>query len=457
MNTLKLFKYCSILPYFNTANPLYSTSQTIKRYLHTSKNIMAAKRQRVENGNGVNFVNGDDTSGDSTFPHFATDAIHAGQDPKRWKSLAVTPLICMSSTFAQDKPGNCPGGFDYSRGGNPTRACLEECVAALEGAKYALAFGSGLAATQVVCQLLKAGEHIVTMDDLYGGTNRLFRRIIENLGITATFVDMTNLENLKKAIQPNTKLVWIETPTNPLLKLVDIQAASDIAHNANQDIVVAVDNTFSSPYFQRPLTFGADLVVHSATKYINGHSDVVMGLVAVDNEEIYKRLQFTQFAGGAVPSPFDCFLCNRGIKTLHVRMRQHMKNGLALARFLEKNPRVRSVSHPGLPSHPQYELALRQMKGYSGMLTFKHIGDLEESEKFLQSLKVFTLAESLGGFESLAELPGVMTHASVPEEQRKVLGIDNSLIRLSVGLEDVEDLIADLDKSLKAAIPDTML
>lgn len=329
-------------------------------------------------------------------------------------------------------------------------------MAGLEGAKHALAFGSGLAATQVVCQMMKAGDHMVTMNDLYGGTNRLFRRIIANLGIEASFVDLTKIENLEKAITPKTKLVWIETPTNPLMKLVDIQAVADIVHK-HPGMLVSVDNTFSSPYFQRPLTLGADMVVHSATKYINGHSDVVMGLIAMNDEEIHKRLSFIQMAAGAVPSPFDCFLANRGIKTLHLRMREHMKNALGLARFLEASPRVTKVNHPGLPSHPQYELGKRQMKGYSGMMTFCIKGGLEESTKFLKHLKIFTLAESLGGYESLAELPGVMTHASVPEEQRKELGIDNSLIRLSVGIENLEDLIADVDKALTAAVPESML
>ncbi|XP_054764370.2 cystathionine gamma-lyase-like [Lytechinus pictus] len=411
---------------------------------------MATKRQR----NDVNDEkNGAFPEPDYTpFPHFGTDAIHAGQDPEQWASNAVVPLISLSTTFKQEAPGVMPGGYEYSRGGNPTRTVLETCVAAIEGAKHALAFSSGLGATMAICHLLKTGDHLIAMDDIYGGTNRYFQKVLSNFGVQATFVDARYPEKVAEAMQENTKLVWVETPTNPTLKLVDIAAVSAIAHSQPGVILVA-DNTFSSPYFQRGLDLGADIVMYSATKYMNGHSDVVMGLVACNDDELHKKLHFQLYAAGSCPSPFDCFLVNRGLKTLHIRMRQHYKNGLAVATYLESNPRVRKVIYPGLPSHPQHDIFKKQMKGFGGMVTFYLQGDLENSKTFLQSIKVFTLAESLGGYESLAELPGVMTHASVPPEQRKVLGIDNSLIRLSVGLEDTEDLIQDLEQALKKAVP----
>ncbi|XP_071484414.1 cystathionine gamma-lyase-like [Diadema antillarum] len=409
---------------------------------------MASKRQRTSEENGSN-----DVDNFVPFPGFGTAAIHAGQEPEQWNSRAVVPPISLSTTFKQDSPGVMPGGYEYSRGGNPTRTCLESCVAAIEGAKHALAFSSGLGATMGICHLMQAGDHLISMDDIYGGTNRYFQKILSKFGVETTFVDARYPERVAAAMRPNTKIVWLETPTNPTLKVVDIKAVSDIAHR-QPGVAVVTDNTFSSSYFQRPLDHGADIVLYSATKYMNGHSDVVMGLVACNDEDIFKKLHFQLYAGGSVPSPFDCFLVNRGLKTLHVRMKQHYKNGLAVAKALESNPRVRKVIYPGLPSHPQYEVFKRQMKGFGGMVTFYLKGDLENSKVFLKSLKVFTLAESLGGYESLAELPGVMTHASVPPEQRKELGIDNSLIRLSVGLEDVEDLIQDLEQALKLAVPE---
>ncbi|XP_064605172.1 cystathionine gamma-lyase-like isoform X2 [Liolophura sinensis] len=344
-------------------------------------------------------------------------------------------------------------GFEYSRSGNPTRNCLEACIAALEGAKYAITFSSGLATTGSITQLLAAGDHIVSMNDLYGGTNRYFRQVASHMNIETSFVDATNLQVLEKAFRPNTKMVWIETPTNPTMKLVDLEAVTKLVKVKAPKAFVVCDNTFMSSYFQRPLDFGVDMVMHSLTKYMNGHTDSVMGAVALSDEDLHARLRALQNNIGSVPSPFDSYLVNRGLKTLPVRMRQHMTNGLAVAKFLEGNPRVIKVIHPGLPSHPQHELAKRQMRGYSGMVSFYLKGGLAESRIFLQTLKLFTLAESLGGFESLAELPSVMTHASVPEEDRADLGVTDNLIRLSVGLEDIEDLIEDLDKALKAAVP----
>ncbi|XP_038056173.1 cystathionine gamma-lyase-like [Patiria miniata] len=400
--------------------------------------------------------NGENSTGTkTTFPGFATAAIHAGQDPEQWASHAVTPLICMSTTFKQSAPGELKAGFEYSRGGNPTRKALEECIAAIDGGKYGLAFGSGLAATTAICQMLKTGDSLVCMDDLYGGTNRFFNRILINGGVKIKMVDACNMALVEAAIDSSTKMIWIETPTNPTLKLVDIEAICNVAHR--HDIIVVVDNTFASSYFQRPLDFGADIVLHSATKYANGHSDVVMGLISMKRDDLRDRLHFLQYASGGIPSPFDCFLVNRGLKTLHVRMRQHEKNAFAVATALEANPRVTRVTYPGLKSHPQHELAKKQMRGFSGMVTFRIKGELAQAQDFFKYIKVFTLAESLGGFESLAELPAIMTHASVPPEQRKELGIDDTLIRLSVGIEDAEDLVNDLTQALEKAVPASML
>ncbi|KAK2540570.1 Cth [Columba guinea] len=367
-------------------------------------------------------------------------------------------------------------GYEYSRSGNPTRNCLEKAVAMLDGAKYCLAYASGLAATLNITHLLKAGDMIICMDDVYGGTNRYFRKVAMKMGLNVVFVDCAKIECLEAAITPETKLVWIETPTNPMLKIIDIQACADVVHK-HKDVLLVVDNTFMSAYFQpvwiacnepectkaligliifisfqRPLSLGADICMYSATKYMNGHSDVVMGLVSVNCDDLYERLKFLQNALGAVPSPFDCYLCSRGLKTLQIRMKQHFHNALAVARFLESNPRVQKVIFPGLPSHPQHELVKRQCTGCPGMVTFYIKGNLENAATFLKNLKVFALAESLGGYESLAEHPAIMTHSSVPEEDREALGISDTLIRLSVGLEDEEDLLEDLDQALKAAI-----
>ncbi|XP_074077294.1 cystathionine gamma-lyase [Macrotis lagotis] len=385
------------------------------------------------------------------FAHFATQAIHAGQEPELWSSRAVVPPISLSTTFKQEAPG-CHAGFEYSRSGNPTRNCLEKAVAALDGAKYCLAFASGLAATLNITHLLKTGDHIICVDDVYGGTNRYFQRVAREMGLKISFVDCSKPKMLEAAITPETKLVWIETPTNPILKVIDIKGCAEVVHKHN-NIILVVDNTFMSAYFQRPLDLGADICMYSATKYMNGHSDVVMGLVSMNSEDLYKRLSFLQNSLGAVPSPFDCYLCLRGLKTLQIRMKQHFANGLAVAKFLETDPRVEKVIYPGLPSHPQYELIQRQCTGCPGMITFYIKGELAHAEAFLKNLKIFTLAESLGGYESLAELPAIMTHASVPKEDRKLLGISNTLIRLSVGLEDIEDLLKDISQALNAAHP----
>lgn len=313
-----------------------------------------------------------------------------------------------------------------------------------------MTFASGLGTQTAIISTLKTGDGIITGDDIYGGTNRLFRNLAVNMGIEVTFVDMTILKNFEAAIKPNTKLVWLETPTNPTMKVIDIRAIADIVHSKTKAILV-VDNTFLSAYFQRPLDLGADIVMYSLTKYMNGHSDVVMGSLATNNDELHEKLRYYQNATGIVPSPFDCYLVNRSLKTLSLRMERHFKSSLAVAHFLEAHEKVEKVIHPALPSHPQHKLALAQTFGHSGIMSFYiKNSDLAKSTKFLQALKVFTLAESLGGYESLAELPSVMTHASVPAEQRDELGINDKLIRISVGLEDVEDLIRDLDQALAA-------
>jgi len=383
-------------------------------------------------------------------PTFATRAIHVGQEPEQWESMAVVPPISLATTFKQDGPANFKM-YEYGRSGNPTRNTLEKVLASLEGAKYGLAFSSGLGTSTSIVHLLNSGDHIVSMDDLYGGTNRYLRKVADRMNIKTTFVDATNPENVENAIQENTRLVWIETPTNPTLKIVDIEKVAEVVHKRD-NIILVVDNTFLSSYFQRPLELGADIVMHSLTKYMNGHTDVIMGAAMTNSEDLHNRLRFLQNAIGPVPSPFDCYLVNRSLKTLHIRMRTHMENGLAVARFLETHPCVERVIHPGLPSHPQHELAKRQCYGHSGMLSFYIKGGLDESKAFFKNLKIFTLAESLGGYESLAELPALMTHASVSPEERKVLGIGDNLIRVSVGLEDVGDLIADLDEALRAAV-----
>uniref|UniRef100_A0AAF5PW21 cystathionine gamma-lyase n=1 Tax=Wuchereria bancrofti TaxID=6293 RepID=A0AAF5PW21_WUCBA len=387
------------------------------------------------------------------FPHFGTNAIHVGQEPEQWDTNQIIPPISLATTFKQPEPGK-PKKHDYSRSSNPSRDVLEKCLASLEEGEYCRVYSSGLAATMAITNALKSGDHIVCSDDVYGGTQRYFRKVsVPQHGLEVSFVDMTDLKTFGQALKNNTKMIWLETPSNPLLKVVDIAAVVGITKTFQNDILIVVDNTFMSPYFQRPLSFGADAVLHSITKYINGHSDVVMGAVITNNKTLDESLRFQQLAVGAIPSPFDCFLVNRGIKTLHVRMQAHMANAMQIATFLESNPRIERVFYPELQSHPQHEIHKKQTKGMSGMISFYLRGGLEESREFLSSLKIFILAESLGGFDSLAELPDAMTHASVPIEDRIKLGIRDNLIRISVGIEDVEDLIQDLDQALKKAIP----
>ncbi|KAL0901356.1 hypothetical protein ABMA27_006635 [Loxostege sticticalis] len=380
---------------------------------------------------------------------FASVAIHAGQDPEKWKSAAVVPPIVTATTFKQPATAEHTG-FKYARSGNPTRNTLEECLAALDGGKHAVTFASGLATTNTIVALLNKGDHVLSCDDVYGGTNRLFRNVSTRQGIEVTFTDFTDLDKVKNAIQDNTKMIWLETPSNPLLKVLDIAAVVKEVKKRG-DIIVVVDNTFLTCYLQRPLDFGADIVMYSLTKYMNGHSDVIMGAAVLNDSALVQKLRFLQNAMGAVPAPFDCYLVNRSLKTLALRMQRHRTSSLAIAKWLQQHPKVTEVMHPGLPTHPQHEIAKKQTSGHSGVFSFKHSGGLKESRKFLSSLKVFTLAESLGGYESLAGLPSLMTHASVPEQQRAELGITDSLIRLSVGLEDTEDLIEDLSQAFNAS------
>ncbi|KAL6257659.1 hypothetical protein P5V15_011237 [Pogonomyrmex californicus] len=382
----------------------------------------------------------------STELGFATTAIHAGQNPLQWSHCAVVPPLVMSSTFQQDSPAQ-HRRFSYGRSGNPTRNVLETCLAALEGGKHGLCFSSGLGTTTAITSLMKAGDHLIAGDDLYGGTNRYIQKCLSNQGVKSTFVDMTDVQNVVDAIQPNTKMIWLETPTNPMMKIIDVKALADSLKFSHPDIILVIDNTFLTCYFQKPLDLGADIVMYSLTKYMNGHLDIIMGAAITRRDDLAERLRFLQNAMGIVPSPFDCAMVNRSLKTLELRMQQHMKNCLAVAKFLESHPYVERVLHPYLPSHPQYELTLKQTSGHSGMLSFYLKGD---SVKFLKALKIFTLAGSLGGSESLAELPSIMSHASVPEDMRAKLGITDQLIRLSVGLETEQDLIADIKQALEA-------
>ena len=375
---------------------------------------------------------------------FGTRAIHAGQNPEPVTGAVMTPIF-MTSTYAQKSPGEHTG-YDYSRADNPTRAAYEACVASLEHANYGLAFSSGMATTDCILHLLKAGDQVVSSDDLYGGTFRLFDKVYRQLGIDFSYVDMSNPANVESAVTGKTKLIWIETPTNPLLKIADIAKITAIAKK--QSITTVVDNTFMSSYFQNPITLGADIVMHSVTKYMNGHSDVIGGALATNSQDLFERLKFLQKSVGAVPGPMDCFMVMRGLKTLHVRMERHAKNAMVIARFLEKHPKIDRVIYPGLESHPSHALARQQMSGFGGMITFFLKGNLQTAKTFLESVKLFTLAESLGGVESLIEHPAIMTHASVPAESRKALGILDTMIRVSVGIEDEADLVADLTQAL---------
>lgn len=371
---------------------------------------------------------------------FSTRAIHAGQQPDPTTGAIMTPIY-LTSTYVQESPG-VHKGWEYSRTHNPTRRAYENCIANLESGKFGFAFASGCAAATTVLHLLKKGDHIVAMDDMYGGTYRLFDKVLQNDGFEFSYVDLTVVENFAKAIKSNTKMIWLETPTNPTLKLTDIEAICKIAKPKN--IIVVVDNTFMSPYFQRPLELGADIVVHSATKYLGGHSDFVGGVAVTSDDKIAEKIAFLSNSMGAIQGAFDSFLALRSLKTLPIRMKAHQEGAIKVAAYLEAHPMVEKVVYPGLKSHPQHDLAKKQMSGFGGMITFFIKGGLEASRKFLESVQVFALAESLGGVESLIEHPAIMTHASVPAEQRKKLGIDDSLIRLSVGIEDIDDLLADL-------------
>lgn len=379
---------------------------------------------------------------------FGTRAIHAGQEPDPATGAIMTPIYA-TSTYVQESPG-VHKGFEYSRSQNPTRLAYEQCIANLEGGAKGLAFASGLAATSTLLDLFDSGDHIVAGDDLYGGTVRLFEKVRRrSAGLDFTFVDLNDFESLEKSIRPNTKMIWVETPSNPLLKLVDLKAIAEFAKQ--KGLLAVADNTFASPFIQRPLESGFDVVMHSATKYLNGHSDIVGGILVTREAELGDRLAYLQNAVGAVAGPFDSFLALRGLKTLHLRMERHSANALALAQWLEQHPLVEKVSYPGLASHPQHELARKQMNGFGGMITIFLKGGLEPARKFLESVKVFALAESLGGVESLIEHPAIMTHASIPPERRAELGISDGLVRISVGVEDVEDLRSDLEQALNAA------
>lgn len=382
---------------------------------------------------------------------FETKVIHVGEEPnfKEGGSGDVVIPIHLSSTFARKKVEEPTQGYEYSRTGNPTRKALERRLASLEDARFGLAFASGMAAeTTLALTMLRARDHVIAFDDLYGGTRRLFDRILsKNFQVEVSYVDARDPKNINRAIRENTRMIWLETPTNPLMKLCDIRAIAKISKKAN--ILLVVDNTFMTPYFQNPLLLGADMVVHSTTKYLNGHSDSVGGALMLSDENTYLPLKFNQNATGAILSPFDSFLVLRGIKTLAVRMKEHEKNAQQVADYLQEHPKVKKVNYPGLKSHPQYELAKKQMSGFGGMLSFEIVGGLKEAEQFLGNLKIFSLAESLGGVESLIEHPARMTHASVPPEIRKQIGITDSLIRISVGIENIDDLIKDLDQAFK--------
>ena len=380
---------------------------------------------------------------------FSTRAIHNGEEPdfREGASGDVAVPIHLATTFARLKASNPTAGYEYTRSLNPTRKALEEKLAALDGARYGLAFSSGLAAAStVIISLLKAGDNVIGFDDLYGGTRRLLSNVFINFDITVSYVDATIPENIEKAIKPETRLIWIETPTNPLLKIADIRAIAQIAKR--HGLILVVDNTFLSPYFQKPLSLGADVVVYSTTKYIGGHSDALGGSVVTNDENIYQKISYNQNAVGAVLSPFDSYLTLRGAKTLAIRMEQHQKNAIALAEYLQKSAKVKRVLYPGLKTHPHHEVAAAQTTGFGGVLSFELDGTLADAESFLSRLKLFSTAESLGGVESLAEIPSIMTHASVPKEVREKNGITDTLIRLSVGIEDTADLIADIKGAL---------
>ena len=377
--------------------------------------------------------------------HFKTLTIHAGQKPDATYGAVMTPIY-QTSTFAFRGADN-PPPFDYSRSGNPTRKALEDCIAALEGAAHGFVFGTGMAAETTFFAMYGPGDHLIVHDDLYGGTYRLLTKVIRQKGVAVDFVNLRDLDALRAAIRPETKCIWLETPTNPLMNLLDLKAIADIARP--RGVLTACDNTFCSPYFQRPLEFGIDVVMHSTTKYLNGHSDVVGGALVTNDGELAKQIYFLQNALGTCAGPMDCFLVLRGIKTLALRMEEHNRNAIEIARWLEAHPKVEVVLHPGLESHPQHALAKQRMKGYGGTFSFKVKGDRDEAFRLVSNTKLFTLAISLGGVESLIEHPWTMTHSSMPEDARAAAGITQNLVRVSVGLEDVQDLIADFESAFR--------
>jgi cystathionine beta-lyase/cystathionine gamma-synthase len=380
-----------------------------------------------------------------TPPRFGTRAIHAGQPADPQTGAVITPIYA-TSTYAQESPGKHKG-LDYGRSHNPTRWAYEKCVADLEGGKHGFAFSSGMATTSAILELLDAGSHVVALDDLYGGTRRVFERVRRrSAGHDFTYSTLASRDELMKALRPGTKMIWVETPSNPLLKLVDLAMVAEVAKS--RGIVAVADNTFASPWVQRPLEHGFDIVMHSATKYLNGHSDVISGVAATARDDLAEKLGFIQNAVGSVPSPFDCFLVTRGLKTLALRMQRHCENALAVAQWLEKHPKIEKVHYPGLPSHPQHALAKRQMAAGGGMVSAIVKGGEPAALRALERCQIFTLAESLGGVESLIEHPAIMTHASIPADVRKEIGISDALIRLSVGVEDCDDLVADLEQAL---------
>ncbi len=378
---------------------------------------------------------------------FSTDAIHAGQKPDPVTGAVITPIY-QTSTYAQEELGKHKG-YEYGRTHNLTRQSLEANIAALEKGKYGIAFSSGLAATHALMGLVKAGDHIIASNNVYGGTYRLFELIMKDYGLEFSWVNTSELKNIENAIRKNTRLVYLETPTNPMLNLTDLKGASEICRKNN--LISIVDNTFMSPYLQNPLTLGCDIVLHSSTKYLNGHSDVIGGIIVTNDEKIHDRLRYIQNAVGAVPSPFDCWLILRSTKTLAVRMERHNKNAIELANFLAESKIAKKVYYPGLPNHPQYELAKKQMRGFGGMIS-ADFGKVETAKALLKNVKIFTLGESLGGVESLISHPASMTHASVPKEERERMGLTDSLVRFSVGIEDIEDLIADIKNAIKEII-----
>jgi len=376
---------------------------------------------------------------------FATKAIHAGVEPDPTTGAIMTPIY-QTSTYVQESPGKHKG-YEYSRTHNPTRTALQNALAALENGKYGICYASGLAATDAVLKLFKPGDEIIATNDIYGGTYRIMKKIYEPFGLIFHFIDMSDISEIEKVVSEKTKMIWVETPTNPLLKIIDIEAVTRLCKS--KEILSVVDNTFASPYLQNPLDQGADIVMHSVTKYLGGHSDTVMGALIVNDDELAKQLTFIQNASGAVPGPQDCFLVLRGIKTLHIRMQRHCENARVVSMWLEDHPKVGKVYYPGLPSHDGHLLASRQMRGYGGIISFELKGDdYAQAVRVMENLEVFSLGESLGGVESLCTHPASMTHASIPKEEREKTGLKDTLIRLSVGIEDVEDLIADLEQAI---------